>query len=152
MARSCVAEFVHTLHNGVEGSVVPDGRVGSPKVIVNGTGNTDDGDVIFLCKKPCASESTITTDDDQGIYLLTLEGIISSFSTFRGLELITTGRFEDRTTALDNSTHVLGSKLLHFTVHEAFITSEDSLYTNVISDCGASHGTNRSIHSRSIPT
>ena len=48
MAGACVAQFVHTFDDGVERGVIADGRVRAPEVIIDRSGHSDDGDVVFL--------------------------------------------------------------------------------------------------------
>ena len=150
MAGTGVTEFVHTINDSIERRVVTDGGVRAPEVVVNRTGDADNRDIILLREQASASKRAITADDDQGINLLFLNGIVGTLTPFGSLELLAASGFENRTSALDNTAHILGSKLLYFVVHEAFVAAENSFDADVVSDSSAGDGAHCCIHSRSI--
>ena len=63
----------------------------------------------------CAStgERTVTANHDQGIDTLFLNHLSGLCTTFRCAEFLAASRTENRTTALDDTGYVLGSKLLY---------------------------------------
>ena len=150
MAGTGVTEFVHTINDSVEGRVVTDGGVRAPEIVVNRTGDADDRDIILLREQASASKRAIAADDDQGINLLFLNGIVRALTPFGSLELLAASGFENRTSALDDSTHILGRELLYLIVHEAFVATEDGFDADVVSDSSAGDGAHCCIHSRSI--
>ena len=99
-----------------------------------------------------ASKSAIATDDDQGVNLLIFEGLVGSFASLGSLELLAACGFEDRTSALDDSAHILGRELLNLIVHEAFVATEDGFDADVISDGSAGDSPHGSVHTRGIAT
>ena len=69
MALCSVSNAVHTVDDSVHCGVVADGIVGTVKVVVDGSGQSDAADVMLLSKVHGSSERTVTADNDQSVYL-----------------------------------------------------------------------------------
>lgn len=52
----CIPDFVHTLHNGVQGRIISDCKIGTVQVIVDGTGQSYARDRVFLGKYAGSSQ------------------------------------------------------------------------------------------------
>ena len=97
-----VADFIHALHNGVEGRVITYGRVSAVKVIVNGSGQTDDGKVELVGENTRAGKRTVTTDHHECIYFMSAEIIVSELTPLGCLELGAARGFQDCATHLND--------------------------------------------------
>ena len=71
MAGGGVADFVDTLHDGVQGGVVADGGVSSVEVVVDGAGKAYDGEIEFVGEDAGAAERAVAADHHQGIDAVT---------------------------------------------------------------------------------
>ena len=99
-----------------------------------------------------AGKRAIAADDNQRVNLLFFEGLVGSFASLQGLELLAASGFENRTSALYDSAHILGRELLNLIIHEAFVATEDGFDTNVVCDGSAGDSPHGSVHTRGIAT
>ena len=84
-----VADFVHTLHHRVQCRVVADCRVGAVEVVVYRCGNGNTGEVELLGENPRSLDGAVTTYHHQGVNILVLEVLESTFTALWSVELFT---------------------------------------------------------------
>ena len=72
----CITDFVHSFYNGIESCIVPNGRIGAKQIIVDGAGQSYDGDVEFLCKHAGSGKSTVATNYHEGINVFIFHGLL----------------------------------------------------------------------------
>ena len=72
MALCRIPYSVNTLHNGIHGSVIAYCIVSAVKVIVNRSRQSNATNVVFLGKETGSCQRTITTYDNECVYLLLL--------------------------------------------------------------------------------
>ena len=146
MRRSRIANLIDTLHDGVEGCVVTDGRVSAAKVVVDGGWDGDTGNVVFLCKDTGSVNRAVTTDDDKRIDFLALKVLKSTLTTFFTTEVLAGRRLQDGTALLDDVADVLGLKLDDVAVDESLIATHDGLDAQSVIDGRTCDGTDGTVH------
>ena len=76
MGGGGVADFVDALHDGVEGGVVADCGVGAVEVVVDGSGQADDGEVELVGEDASAGERAVAADDHHGVDFVAAEHVV----------------------------------------------------------------------------
>ena len=67
-----IRDFVHTLHDGVQGRIITYGKIGAVQIIVNGAEQSYARHIIPLRKDPGSRQGTVSTDNYQCIDVLFL--------------------------------------------------------------------------------
>ena len=108
-----ITDLIDTFHDSVESSVVSKCGVSAVKVVVDGCGDANARNIIFLCKDTSSAERAVATNDYKGINLV-LAHVFPCFGTpLLGLEFWATGCLED------------GAALLHDVVEDTVMTEEE---------------------------
>ena len=147
-----IADAVHALHDGVHRGVVTDGRVGTVEVVVNGAGQTDDGEVELHAEVAGSRQRAVAADDHQRVYLLLLAGLVSLLHTLNGHKLLRAGRLQNGTAPAYNAADILGRKGLHLALDESVVATIDTLDLKLVVDTCACHGANGCVHTGRIAT
>ena len=145
-----VADFVDTLHDGVEGSVVAYGGIGAVEVIVDGARQADDGEVEFVGKDARAGERAVAADDDQGVYLVALDHVVGELTSLGRLKLLAPGSLEDSAALLYDIRYVLSAKIHDFIGDESLVSAIDALDFQPTEYSGAGDRTDGGIHARGV--
>ena len=145
-----VAYAVDTLHDGVHGGVVANGGVGAVEVVVNGAGQSDDGEVELHAEVARASQRAISSDDHQCVNLFFLAGLVGLLHAFKRHELLGAGRLQDGSATGDDARHVFGSELLDLALDESVVATIDALDGEAVIDACAGHRTYGGIHAGSV--
>ena len=152
MTLGCVADAVHTVHDGIHGSVITDGGICAIEVVVDSARQSYTAHIVFPRKLHGTSERTISPYHHQSVDAMLLHIVIGFLSAFRCLEFLAPSCLENSSTRHDDTTYVLSGKGLNFVVNQAIIPAEDAHDFEAIAYSGTSDGPDGRIHSRSIAT
>ena len=147
-----IPDFVHTLHDGVQGRIISYGKIGAVQIIVNGAGQSYARHIILLRKDPGSRQGTVSTDNYQCIDVLFLYDLISFLASFGSDESLGAGCFQYGTSPLDNAAYVFRSEFFHFTGNQPLVASINSFHFKSVKNSGAGHGTDSRVHSGSVPS
>ena len=147
MRVGCIANTVYTLHDGVHGGIISDGRIGAIQVVVDGSRQSNHWHIILYSELPGTSQRTITANNYQCVDLFLHAGLVGLLHTLRSHKLLRAGCLQDRTSASHDTAHVLGGKVLHLVVNQSFVTTIYTFNIKTIIDTGTRHGTYGGIHS-----
>ena len=150
MALRRVAYAVHTLNDGVQRSVIANGRVGAIKVVVDGARQSDAANVIFLGKLHCARERTVAANHHQGADIVGHHIVVGFLAPFFRHECLAAGRFQDRTSRHDDSTDILGREIHNLVVHQTIKATVNTLDLESLTNSCTCHCSDCSIHSRGV--
>ena len=150
MTGGRITYLVHTLHDGVQCGVISYGTVRTIQVIVDGTRQTDTGNIKLIGKDTSTGERTVTTYHHQGIDATLLHVLIRTLTTLGGLKLPAACRLQYRTSSLDDITHILRGEFHNLVVDKALVSTIDGHHSEVICYGCTCHSTNGCIHARSI--
>ena len=150
MRIGSVTDAVYTVHDGVHRRVVTDRSIGAVEVVVDGAGQTNHGEVILHAKVPCTCQRAITADDYKSINLMLLAHLVGFLPTLSSHKLLASGCLQNGTATGDDTTDILGSKLFHFALDEAVVSSIDTLDVETVINTCACHGADGCIHTGGI--
>ena len=141
-----VTDLVHAFHDGIEGAVVADGGVCAVEVVVDGAGQSDDGEVELHTEVPGTGERAVAADDYEGVDFLSLAGLISFLHTFEGHELLASGSLQYSTASRDDAADILGGEGFHFALDESVVATVDAFDVKIVVDACARHGADSCVH------
>ena len=141
-----VADFVDTLHDGVQGRVIADGGVGAVEVVVDRAGKADDGEVKLVGKNACAGERTVAADDHEGVYLVAAQVVEGELASLGSLKLVTARGLQNRAASVDDVRDVLGFEFDDFVGDEAFVASVDAFDFQAVENGRTGDGADCGVH------
>ena len=147
MTVGSIADTVHTLHDGVHCGVISDSIVCAIQVVIDCSRQSDYGEVVLHTEVARTSKRSVTADNHQCVYLLLNTGLVSLLHALGCREFLRTCSLQDCTSACNDTTHVLGGKLLNLVVYQSLISTIYTFNLKTIVDAGASHRANSGIHS-----
>ena len=150
MRRGGVTQLVDRVHDRIECRVVADRVVRTTQVAVDRARQTDDGYIELFGEYLGAGERTVTTNHYQCVDACGHHVLVGLLATLGGGELLTTRRFENRTTELDDIAHAARLEIDDLVCYQTFIATHDALHGETVEDSTARHGTNGRIHTGGI--
>ena len=145
-----IADFVDTLHNGIESRVITDSCVGTVEVIVNGTRQTDNGHIEFLGKNAGASERAVAANHHERVDFVAAHVVISELSSLGSLEFGATCRFQDSASHLNDIRYILGFEFHDFIGNKTAISTVYSFNFKSAENSRAGDGADGCIHAGGI--
>ena len=145
-----ITNFIHSIYNCVQCSIVTNGRIGTIKIVVDSAGQTYNRDIKLLSKNSCSGKSSIPTNHDKRIDFFFLHILIGQLATFGSTKLSTACTFQNCATLLNNITYILGLKFCYFTGYQPLVTSVNCFYTYTIENCSTRHRPDSGVHAGSI--
>ena len=150
MARSGVTDFVHALHDGVEGGVVAYSGVGAVEVVVDGSGKAYDGEVVFVGEYARAGKGAVAAYHHQSVNLVAAQIVVGKLASFLSLELGAAGCLEYGSAHLYDVRYVLSLEFHYFVGYQAFVTAINAFDFESAENGRAGHGTDGSIHAGGV--
>ena len=145
-----VTDLVDALHDGVQGRIVTDGEVGAGEVVVDRTGQADDGEVVLLGEIASAMQAAVATDDDEGFDAVFDDHVVGLTSALGGTELVAAGGLEDGATTLDDVADALGFERGDLVRDQSAIAAVDAFYDDAVGDSRTGDGPDGGVHARSV--
>ena len=145
-----VTNLVNALHYGVEGSVITNCGVGSIKVVVDGSRQTNHGHIPFRGKNLRSGKRTVAAYDYQGIDSGSLHLLVGLLATFGSAESIASGGLQDSPSSLDGVRYAFGGEFLEFSAHKTLEAPVDTKDFHPVANCRTGNGANTRIHSGGI--
>ena len=122
-----VPDPVDRLYGGIDRRVEAYGVVRPEKVIVDGTGDTDDGDVIFFRENIRTGKSSVTANGNERIDVESLQGFEGHSSAFRRQEALASGCFENGASPVDDIAYVAFFQALEITFDHSLIAAVNAV-------------------------
>ena len=147
MRGSRIAQLINAVHNRVERSVVTDGCIRSPKVIIDSAGKTNDRHIKLLSKLTSTCKGAISAYHYKRINAGFLHVVIRFLAALRITKLRTTSRLEDGATTLNNTRYIVRCEFADITIYQSLIPTIDAHHFYSIVDSSARDSANSCIHS-----
>ena len=150
MTGSGITNLIDALKDGVQCGVITNGRVGTIQVVVDGARQTDTRHIELLGKLQGTCQRAVTANHHQSVDAFFLHVFIGCLASLGSTELLAASSLQDRTSQLDDVTHVLTLEFNNLACHQTFITSIDTFYLQSVIDGATGHRTDGCIHARGI--
>ena len=150
VGRGRVADLIHGFHNGIQCRIVSDRRIGTEQVVIDGSGHSDDREIVFRRENARSAERTVAADHHQCVDALGGHVLIGEFAAFGCHELHAAGRLEDRTPLLDDVAYVLGFERDDLIGDQSFVTPHDPFDLKAVINCGTRDRPDCRVHARRI--
>ncbi len=146
MAGGCVADFVDTLHDGVQRCVIAYGGIGAIKVVVDCTGQTDDWKIEFVGKYTGTGKRAVAAYHHQSVDAVTHQYVVGQLTAFGSGEFFTTGGLEYCAALLYDIGHILGAEVNNFVCDKTTVTAVYAFYLKTSENSGAGNGADSGVH------
>ncbi len=114
VAGGSVADFVHTVHDGVERRVVAYRGVGAVQVVVNGARQADNRKVELIGENAGARQRAVAAYHDKSVYLVAAQHIVGQTAPLRSLKLLATRGFKYSAALLYYIRYILSTEIDYF--------------------------------------
>ena len=150
MACGRVADFVDTLHDGVERCVIAYGGVCAVEVIVDGAGKTDDREIEFVGEDAGAGERAVAADHHKCVDFVALDVVESELAPFGGGEFLAAGSLQNSAAGLNDIGNVLSVKFLNLIGDEAAVAAIYTFDLKTSVDSRAGYGADCGVHAGGV--
>ena len=146
MRVGCITNTIDALHDGIHSGVVADSGIGTVKVVVNGSWQADTGEVELHTEVASTCQRTVSTNNNQCIYLFLHTSLVSFLHTLGCHKLLRACSLQYRTSAGHDTTYVLCGEGLNLVVNQPLVTTIYTFDCKSVVDTGTCHGTYCGIH------
>src|SRR5690606_28478958 len=150
MRCGCVAYFVDRFDDGIGSRVIAQGKVRSVKIVVNGSGDANNGNVIFPRKYLGTREGSVAANGDQSVDTRCLQVVIRLLPSLRFTERFAPGRFQNGAAHLDDVTYRTAVHLQEIAVYHSLIALVNAHDRFSGMECCTDSSTDAGIHSGRI--
>ena len=146
-----ISQTVDQIQRSIASGIITDGITGASNVVVNGCGNTNNGNPL-ICQRQQTLEGTVAADANQCVQTQHLAGAHCLIETFFGHKFLAACRVQHGTAASGNIAYTFKIQLHKVAVDQAVIASANADAFNIHMHCCSHYRTDSSIHTGRIAT
>jgi len=150
MRRCRIPYLVYSFKGGINCGIVTNGKVGTPHIVIDSRGDTDNGYRILGCKGIGPSEASVTAYYDKAIDISFPQVGCGCFAALPSQEPLTSGRMEYGSSALDDIAYIGRLQLHKIVVYQSFETFSGSGYGKTTVKGSPYRGPYAGVHSGGI--
>ena len=121
-----VADLINGFKRSIDGRIGADRAVGAVDIIVDRTGNSDDGNFIFGSQFVRGAERAVAADDDQRVDVIFFYRLRRLGHAFGRANALGAGGFQNRAAAVDDVGHTAMVHLDDIVVQQAVVAFNDA--------------------------